>query len=134
MNEERLIVLFDGVCNLCNNTVQFIIRNDSKGKFRFAALQSETGQRLLEKYQLDTKNFNSFILIDNNKPRLKSTGALYLVKNLSGFFPLLFAFIIIPPFIRDWIYDKVAQNRYKWFGKKDQCMVPTPELKARFLN
>ena len=133
MHEERLIVLFDGVCNLCNSTVQFIIRNDPQGKFRFAALQSATGQYLLEKHHLETKDFSSFILIENNKPRMRSTGALYVAKNLGGLYPLLFAFIIIPPFIRNWMYDLVAKNRYKWFGKQDQCMIPTPELKSRFL-
>lgn len=128
------IVLFDGVCNLCNSAVQFIIKHDKKNTFRFASLQSETGQKLLTKFNLPLNELNSFILVENNKVYNMSTGALRVAKKLNGILPLLYSFIIIPKIFRDSIYDWVARNRYKWFGKKEECMIPTPELKARFLN
>lgn len=128
------IVLFDGVCNLCNNAVQFIIRHDKKKQFLFTSLQSEAGQKLLQEYDLPVNELNSFILIDNNKANTRSTGALKVFKKLDGGWPLLYAFIIIPKFIRDAVYNWVRKNRYNWFGKKDECMIPTPELKARFLS
>ncbi|UKJ05950.1 thiol-disulfide oxidoreductase DCC family protein [Solitalea lacus] len=133
MNEDR-VILFDGVCNLCNGAVQFVIKNDPKGKFKFTSLQSQFGQQQLKKYNINFQDFSSFVLIENNKPRLKSTGALYVLKNLRGFFPLLFVLILVPKFIRDWIYDQIAAKRYQWFGKRDQCMVPTPDLQSRFIN
>ena len=131
---DQPIVLFDGVCNLCNSTVQFVIKHDKKNLFRFASLQSDTGQKLLAKYNLPTNELNSFILIENNKAYNRSTGALRVAKKLNGILPWLYGFIIIPKIFRDSIYDFVGRNRYKWFGKKDECMIPTPELKARFLN
>jgi len=131
---DQPIVLFDGVCNLCNGAVQFIIRHDKKNIFMFASLQSEVGRKILEQYNFPLDELNSFILIENNKAYTRSTGALRVAKKLNGLWPLLYGFIIIPKFIRDSIYNWVAENRYKWFGKKDACMIPTPELKARFLS
>ncbi len=131
---DHPIILFDGICNLCNGAVQFIIRHDKKKLFVFASLQSEIGQKLLKQYNFPLDEFNSFILIDNDKAFTRSTSALKVVKKLNGIFSLLYAFIILPAFIRDGIYNRVAANRYKWFGKKDECMIPTPELKARFLD
>jgi predicted DCC family thiol-disulfide oxidoreductase YuxK len=131
---DQPIVLFDGVCNLCNGAVQFIIRHDKKNIFMFASLQSEVGRKILEQYNFPLDELNSFILIENNKAYTRSTGALRVAKKLNGLWPLLYGFIIIPKFIRDSIYNRVAGNRYKWFGKKDACMIPTPELKARFLS
>ena len=131
---DQPIILFDGVCNLCNGAVQFIIRHDKKNTFMFTSLQSETGQKLLAQYNLPLDELNSFILIENNKAYTRSTGALKVAKKLNGIFPMLYSFIIIPKILRDSIYDLVARNRYKWFGKKDECMIPTPQLKARFLN
>ena len=131
---DQPIVLFDGVCNLCNGAVQFIIRHDKKNIFMFASLQSEVGRKILEQYNFPLDELNSFILIENNKAYTRSTGALRVAKKLNGLWPLLYGFIIIPKFIRDSIYNGVAGNRYKWFGKKDACMIPTPELKARFLS
>ena len=128
------ILLFDGVCNLCNNSVQFVIKKDKKKQFYFTALQSNAGQQLLKQYQLSPNKFDSFVLIENNQAYTRSTAALRVVKRLSGAWPLLYIFIIVPPFIRNTIYDWVAQNRYKWFGKSDSCMMPTPELSARFLH
>jgi predicted DCC family thiol-disulfide oxidoreductase YuxK len=131
---DQPIVLFDGVCNLCNGAVQFIIRHDKKNIFMFASLQSEVGRKILEQYNFPLDELNSFILIENNKAYTRSTGALRVAKKLNGLWPLLYGFIIIPKLLRDGIYNWVAGNRYKWFGKKDACMIPTPELKARFLS
>ncbi len=128
------IILFDGVCNLCTNSVQFVIKHDKQGKFKFAALQSETGQALLKQYGLPQTGFDSFVLVQSEKVYLKSTAALYVAKQLDGPVKLLIGFIIVPAFIRNAVYNLIAKNRYKWFGKRDHCMIPTPALKARFLN
>lgn len=130
----RKIILFDGVCNLCNSSVQFIIKKDKKKQFRFASLQGKFGQEILKKYNLPADNFNSFILLDDEKLYTRSTGALRMLKHLGGGWSLLYGFIIFPAFIRDAVYNWVAQNRYKWFGKKDECWLPTKELKERFLE
>ncbi len=127
------IILFDGVCNLCNSTVIRVIKNDKNDLFRFTTLQGAVGQVIVTEHGIDTSKTDSIILIDNNKAYTKSTAALRIAKNLSGAYPLLYGFIIIPNFIRDWVYDFIAKNRYKWYGKKDSCMIPTPELKAKFL-
>ncbi len=134
MQSQKSIILFDGVCNLCNNSVQFVIKHDERGKFKFAALQSETGQALLKQYGLPQTGFDSFVLVQSEKVYLKSTAALYVAKQLDGPVKSLFGFIIVPAFIRNAVYNLIAKNRYKWFGKKDHCMIPTPALKARFLN
>ena len=128
------IVLFDGVCNLCNNSVQFIIKRDRKKQFRFASLQGNFGQKFLKKHNLPADNFNSFILLEDEKVYTRSAGALRMLKHLGGGWSLFYAFMILPKFIRDVVYNWVARNRYKWFGKQDACMIPTPELKERFLN
>ncbi|MBN8789117.1 MAG: thiol-disulfide oxidoreductase DCC family protein [Terrimonas sp.] len=134
MKQHYPVILFDGVCNLCNNSVQFVIKKDRKKHFYFTSLQSNAGQQLLKQYHLSPDKFDSFVLIENNKAYTRSTAALRVVKRLSGTWPLLYIFIIVPPFIRNAIYDWVAKNRYKWFGKSDSCMMPTPELNARFLH
>ncbi len=133
MNDHSLI-LFDGVCNLCNAAVQFVIKRDKRKSFSFASLQSVEGQRLMQRFQLPASDFNSFVLIDDAKAFTKSTAALMVAKKLGGAWPLLAGFRIVPEFMRDGVYNWVAKNRYKWFGRKDACMIPTPELKARFLN
>jgi predicted DCC family thiol-disulfide oxidoreductase YuxK len=127
------IILFDGVCNLCNSSVQFVIRHDKGAKFKFASLQSEFGQKILREEQLPVDDLRSFILIENGKVYTRSTAALRVAKKLGGAWPLLYGFIIVPRFIRDAVYDLIARNRYKWFGKQEACWVPTPELKNRFL-
>lgn len=130
---EHPIVLFDGVCNLCNSSVQFIIKNDKKARFRFAPLQSTTGTKLMQSFQIPQK-FDSFILIEDNKVYQKSTAALRVAKKLDGAWPLLYGFIIVPAFIRNAVYDFVGRNRYKWFGERNECMMPTPDLQNRFLK
>lgn len=127
------IILFDGVCSLCNGAVTYIIKRDKKNVFKFAALQSEIGKELVSKFKIDTSKVDSIILIDGEKHYEKSSAALHIAKHLSGAYPLLFGFIIMPEFIRDSFYDYIAKNRYKWFGKKESCMIPTLELKSKFL-
>jgi predicted DCC family thiol-disulfide oxidoreductase YuxK len=133
-NQPHKILLFDGVCNLCNNTVLFVIKRDRKKQIRFGAIQSQEGKKLLQRFGIDQQYLGSLIFIDEGKVYLKSSGALRLSKYLSGLWPLLYALMVIPAFIRNPIYDFVAANRYKWFGKKEVCMIPTPELKSLFLN
>ena len=134
MNETyHPVILFDGVCNLCNSSVQFVIKHDTKKIFRFASLQSVAGEKLLTQYHLSKANYTSFILIVKGRAYTRSTAALKVAQKLSGAWKLLYVFIVIPPFIRNAVYDLIARNRYKWFGKKDSCMIPSPELKARFL-
>ena len=114
--------------------MQFVIKHDKTSQFIFAALQSETGQALLHRYNLPKQGFDSFVLIQNEKIFLKSTAALTVAKQLNGPVKLLYGFIIVPAFIRNTIYNFIAKNRYKWFGKKNSCMIPTPALQSRFLN
>ena len=128
------VILFDGVCNLCNSSVQFIIKHDKKSIFRFASLQSEFGKRIIEKFDLANKNIDSVMLLENNAIELKSTAALQIAKQLGGIYSALYVFIIIPRFMRDSIYDFVARNRYRWFGKQESCMIPKPELKKLFIE
>jgi len=135
VKEEKKIILFDGVCNLCNDVVNFIIKRDRKDVFRYASLQSEIGKQLISERNINTSKIDSILLIDPNTTYYhKSTAALRIAKQLSGIYPLLSVFIIFPTFLRDWVYDFIAKNRYKWFGKKETCMIPTPELKALFID
>lgn len=127
------IILFDGVCNLCNSSINFVIKRDKKNLFQFATLQEQPGQALLKKYNINTLDTDSIILIANNKAYVKSTAALHIAKDLKGGWPLLYGFMIIPTFVRNWVYDFVARNRYNWYGKKDSCMIPSPALKDKFL-
>lgn len=128
------IILFDGVCNLCNKSVQFVIKKDKQAKFKFAALQSEAGRQLLKEYNRSQNNFTTIIYIRNNKIYTRSSAALHILKDLGGIWQLCYPFIVIPPFIRNPVYNIIAQNRYKLFGKQDSCMIPTPDLKNRFLE
>ncbi len=133
MKSKHKIILFDGVCNLCNGSVVFAIKRDKNDVFRFAALQSEVGGELTSKFNIDTSKTDSIILIDGENHYVKSSAALRIAKHLSGGWPLMYGFIIIPKFIRNAVYDYIAKHRYKWYGKKESCMIPTPELQAKFL-
>jgi predicted DCC family thiol-disulfide oxidoreductase YuxK len=133
MQTQYPIILFDGVCNFCNNTVNFVLKNDKKGDIKFAPLQSEAAIKLLQHYGLPSTDMKSFIFIENEIVYSKSTAALKVCKHLKGLWPLVYGFIVIPLFIRDGLYNWIAKNRYKWFGKKEICMVPTPNQKAKFL-
>ncbi len=130
----KTIVLFDGVCNFCNSSVNFIIKHDTKNYFRFAPLQSEAGKQLLKQFGQDPLKLDSLVLIENNILYKRSTAALRIAKQLNGAYFLLYGFIIIPRFLRDGVYNYIGSNRYKWFGKKDSCMIPTAEMKERFVG
>jgi predicted DCC family thiol-disulfide oxidoreductase YuxK len=127
------IILFDGVCNFCNFWVNVILANDKRKIFKFAPLQSDTGKNLLLKFNLSTEEFSSFILIDGDRFYKKSTAALLVAKDLRGFFKILYPLIIFPNFIRDFFYDIIAKNRYRIFGKRDTCRIPTGEELSRFI-
>jgi len=133
-NNETNIVLFDGICNLCNKSVQFIIHRDPKSKFRFASLQSEVGKSLMRQIGLSTENNNSLVYIRDNRFYIKSTAVLRILRCLGGGWLLLYGLIIIPRFLRDWGYDFIAKRRYRLFGKRASCMIPSPEDRARFLE
>ena len=128
------ILLFDGVCNLCNGAVNFIIDRDPSGHFQFAALQSKFGQQQLDRLGFNREDFDSLVLLSEGKVYKKSSASLKIAGNLTGLYPLLKVFLIIPPFIRDGIYDIIARNRYKWFGQSDTCRIPTPKLRSRFIE
>jgi len=135
MENGKKIILFDGVCNLCNNSVQFVIKRDKNDVFRYAALQSDVGQQLLKQRHIDTIAVNSIILIEPGVAYYtKSDAALEIAQDLGGLWKLSAIFSWIPATIRNRIYDFVAKNRYKWFGKQESCMIPTPELRAKFLD
>ena len=134
MSEEiHPILLFDGICNYCNRWVNFVLRHDKKKKFRFSALQSEAGKRLLKKYDISEKE-ESVVLIYNEKAHIKSTACLHICYHLGRLYSLLFCFVIFPAYIRDFYYDIIARNRYKWWGKREVCMMPTDDVKERFLS
>ncbi len=133
MNNQS-IILFDGVCNFCNSAVNFVIKRDKNNLIQFSPLQTEIAHELLARHKLPTENMKSFIFIEEGKSYTQSTAALKVCRYLTGLWPLLYSFIIIPHFIRDGIYKWIAKNRYKWFGQKNECMIPTPELLAKFLN
>ena len=128
------IILFDGVCNFCNGSVNFIIEHDRKNHFKFAPLQSEIGQKLLGEHGIDKTETDSVVLIENGKAYTHSTAALKVAQKLDGAWSWFYAFIIIPRPIRDFFYKTFAKYRYKLFGKTDACMMPTPEIRARFLS
>ncbi len=132
MKSDSAIVLFDGVCNFCNSSINFIIKRDQKGYFKFAPLQSEIAQKLVGD---KTKPMpESVILIENGRTYDRSSAALRIAKKLNVLWPLLYIFIIVPKPIRDAVYNLIGRNRYKWFGKTEACMIPTPEVRSRFLD
>jgi predicted DCC family thiol-disulfide oxidoreductase YuxK len=131
---EQSIILFDGVCNYCNSMVNFVIQQDKNKKFKFAALQSEAGQKILQKCSLPTQDFDSFILIENGKVFKSSTAGLKVLNKLPVYWKWSQVFWIVPKFLRDAVYNVIAKNRYKWFGRKETCMIPSPQVKERFLD
>lgn len=133
MGSLNKVVLFDGECNLCNTSVQFIIKRDPTGTFQFASLQSDIGKRLLSQYHVP-ENIDSIVLIDGEKCYFQSTAALRVCKNLSGAYKLLYLLIVIPKPIRNYFYAILANNRYKWFGKNESCMIPSSDNRKRFLS
>jgi predicted DCC family thiol-disulfide oxidoreductase YuxK len=133
-DQAHAIVLFDGICNYCNNWVNFIIRHDKKDRFRFAPLQSPQGQELLRAHHIPHENIDTFVLIEGDKHYFRSTAGLRVFKKLNGFFPLLSGFLVVPAFIRDVFYRYISRNRYKWYGRKESCMVPDARVKDKFLR
>lgn len=131
---DKKIILFDGVCNLCNSSVQYVIQRDKKDEFRFVALQSELGQKIIKHIGIANTNIDSIVLyLPGIAYYYKSSAVIEISKSLQGFFNYGMLFRIVPNALRDVVYDYVARNRYKWYGKKESCMIPTPELKAKFL-
>jgi predicted DCC family thiol-disulfide oxidoreductase YuxK len=134
MPHEFPIILFDGVCNLCAWAVRFIIKRDPHGVFRFVSLQSDMGRQLLAAHGIDPSRTDSFVLIEDGVAYTESTAALRVARRLHSAWPLCYAGIVLPRVLRDPLYRFIARNRYRWFGKQETCMIPTPELRARFLE
>lgn len=133
--ENKQLVLFDGVCNLCNNAINYVIKHDTHNMFMFTPLQSETGKHIIKKFKIDTNKMDSILLYSSESELFyKSTAVIKIASKLGFPQNLLSIFYVIPPFMRNWIYDFIAKNRYKWFGKKESCMIPTKELKAKFIE
>ena len=132
--KDKKIVLFDGVCNLCNSSIQYIIKHDKKDQFRFVSLESDPGKQILKYIGVDPAKTDSIILYEPGKAYYTKSGAvLEIAKSLSRFFNVGLLFGLVPTFLRDPLYDYIARNRYKWYGKQQTCMIPTPELKSKFL-
>jgi predicted DCC family thiol-disulfide oxidoreductase YuxK len=130
---EPGILLFDGVCNFCSEAVRFVAPRDRAGRLRFAALQSEAGREIQARFGLDPDDLDTAILVVGDRVHRKSSASLRVLRYLSGAWPLLSVLLLIPKPIRDWLYDRFAERRYRWFGRRDDCLVPTPELRERFL-
>jgi predicted DCC family thiol-disulfide oxidoreductase YuxK len=133
MEYSTPVLIFDGVCNLCNSLVKFVIRRDKKARIRFASLQSPAGQSLISKAGLKSGTTDTVIYFTDNNFKFRSSAVLYLLRDIGGISKLLYTFIIIPPFIRDFFYNLVARSRYRIFGKRESCMVPSKDIENRFL-
>ena len=131
--KNKTILLFDGYCNLCHSSVQFVLKHEKKQELYFTSLQSPIGVEILTYYKINSTKNDSLVLIEKNKAYTKSSAALKLSKHLKGLYSLGFIFMIIPTFIRNWVYDFIAKNRYKWYGKKNSCLIPDENLAKRFL-
>ncbi|MDO3681438.1 thiol-disulfide oxidoreductase DCC family protein [Paenibacillus ehimensis] len=132
--ERHPLVFYDGVCGFCQRVVQFIIPRDRSAIFRFVAIQSETGSRLLRRHGLDPAELNTFVLLEQGRVYTRSTAGLRVLRRLDGAWPLLYALIVVPRPVRDLVYKWIAANRYRFFGKSDSCMLPPPEVRERFLD
>ena len=127
------VLLFDGVCNLCNGSVQWVLRHDARAQFRFAALQSDTGQALLRRFGLDSAQLDTVVLVDGDRIFLRSDAPLEVARRLGGGWALLYIFKVLPRPLRNAVYDWVARHRYRWFGREESCMLPRLEWKGRFV-
>ena len=134
MTRSHLLILFDGVCNLCNGFVQFVIARDPHARFQFGALQSSSARRVLEAHETPHPLPDSIVLVEDGKVYTQSTAALRIARHLSFPFPLAFGLLVVPRPLRDGMYAWVARHRFRWFGRRDHCMVPTPALRSRFLD
>lgn len=131
--KNKTILLFDGHCNLCHSSVQFVLKHEKNNELYFTSLQSPIGVEILTHYSINPNEIDSLVLIEKNKAYIKSSAALRVSKYLKGLYPICCSLLIIPSFIRNWVYDYIAKNRYKWFGKMDNCLVPDENLSKRFL-
>ena len=127
------LILFDGICNLCNASIQYVIKHDKKDVFRFTPIQSEVGRKVIKDFQINTKKTDSIILYSKKRISYKSSAVLKIAMVLGLPISIFGVFWIVPPFIRNWVYDYIAKNRYKWYGKRESCMVPTQETESKFI-
>lgn len=134
MKESKSIIFFDGVCTLCNASIDFVMKRDLKNRFLVGALQEPISKKVLSAFQINPSYLDSLVLVENGKIYFRSTAALRIAKSLSGLWPLFYSFILIPAFLRDPVYDWIGKNRYRWFGKKSTCRIPTEEEKQKFLS
>lgn len=134
MTQTKSIVFFDGVCNLCNASIDFIIQKDSKNQFLVGALQDSFSKAILSVHKVDEDYLDSLVLLEEDQIYYKSTAALKIARKLSGIWPIFYPLIYLPTWLRDPVYDFIGKNRYRWFGKKNTCRIPTPEEKAKFLS
>ena len=132
--ENHPVIYYDGVCGLCNRSVQFVLQNDKKGKFYFAALQSDYAKEQLKDTPAAFQELTTFVLVQNGKTYMRSTAALRVFMQLGGAWSLMSAFLIVPAFIRNGVYNFISTHRYKWFGKLDECLLPEPHVRKRFLG
>lgn len=132
-DQYKRVIVFDGVCNFCNAFVNFVLNQDSGGLFKFGTLQSQPAQQILTQLHLSTQDYETFLLLENGKVFTKSTAALKIFRCLHGWWPWLYAFIIIPRPLRDMVYSFIARHRYQWMGKSETCRVPSPQERARFI-
>jgi predicted DCC family thiol-disulfide oxidoreductase YuxK len=134
MNRQKSIIFFDGVCNLCNSSIDFIIKRDKNNHFLVGALQDDFSKKILSSYDVKEDYLDSLVLLEDGKIYYRSTAALMISRRLSGLWPFFYAFIVLPVWLRDPIYDWIGRNRYRWFGKKETCRLPTSEEKSKFLS
>ena len=131
--DHQRVIVFDGVCNFCNASVDFVIARDPQKKYKFSTLQSDPGQTILREFKLNTQDFETFLYIEQGQVLTRSTAALRVARGLSGLWTLLYGFIVIPAPIRDTLYKFIARRRYQWMGKRDLCRVPKSSERARFV-
>lgn len=131
--ENKAIIIFDGICNLCIGSVNFIIKHDKKAFFKFVSSQSQQASQIINKYKIDNTNLKTIVLIKDNIVFTKSSAVIEICKNLDGYWKIFSIAKYIPLFFRDWVYMKIARNRYEWFGKKENCLIPSKEIKKRFM-
>lgn len=132
--ESGPVVLFDGVCNLCQNSVRFVIRRDRRERFRFGSLQSEAGRALLARHGIEDTGLTSIVLLEDGRFYRKSTAALKIARRLDGMWPVLYVFIVVPAVIRDAVYDFIGRRRYRWFGRSETCWIKTDAMRERFIE
>ena len=133
-HQRSFLILFDGVCNLCNGFVRFVIARDPAGRFRFGALQSAAARRVLELQEMPHPLPDAVVLVEDGRVFTRSGAALRIARRLTFPWPIAAVFLAVPRPLRDWIYTHVARHRYRWFGRRDHCMVPSPEMRARFID